>query len=371
MSKNNINVLESLKNQILERVQLGEVITQKELLEMANKKKLSDDDLEALYDWCEEQVVFEEEYDDEDDDDEFENEDDDDFVPEPFTEDAPSRITVNDPVKLYLQEIGQFPLLTKKEEVAVAKACKEGDLDAKEKLINSNLRLVVSIAKDYTNRGLSFLDLIQEGNVGLMRAVEKFDYEKGFRFSTYATWWIRQSIVRGIADQSREIRIPVHMNEQIIKVKKTQRRLTQELGREPTSKEISKAMPNMSKQKVDRILTIAMNPVSLETPAGDENNSTLSDFIEDTSSIDPRDYANDEFFKEEIDKILKSLDNPREEKVLRARFGIDDGKPKTLEQVGKECNVTRERIRQIEAKALRRLNREYAKKEDFKIWKEE
>lgn len=383
----NLSKLERLQNEILQRVQANEPLQQKDLLDLASKQKLDEDELEDLYDWCEENQIFEAEFDDSEDEEEYledeedfdadneeseeeEDEEEEEEIPEPYEDVRQPRMQSNDSVKIYLQEIGRIPLLKPDEEKEVAKRVMEGDKEAKDLLISSNLRLVVSIAKDYTNRGLSFQDLIQEGNMGLMRAVEKFDYTRGFRFSTYATWWIRQSMVRDIADQSRDIRIPVHMNEQISKVKKAQRELTQELGREPTSKEIAKHMVDMTPEKVEGILRIAMHPVSLETPAGDEENSTLSDFIEDTTSIDPRDYANDTFLKDEIDKILSELP-PREEKILRMRFGIDDGKPKTLEEVGQACNVTRERIRQIESKALRRLNHNYANRKDFQVWKED
>ncbi len=262
-------------------------------------------------------------------------------------------IAMDDPVKMYLKDIGKVPLLSAEEETELSKRMMEGDEHAKRLLSEANLRLVVSIAKRYMGRGMQFLDLIQEGNLGLMKAVEKFDYSKGFKFSSYATWWIRQAITRAIADQARTIRIPVHMVETINKLVRVSRRLLQELGREPTVEEIAKEM-GVTSEKVREIQKIAQDPVSLETPIGEEEDSHLSDFIEDEGSTAPTDAVSFTMLKEQLLGVLDTL-TPREEKVLRLRYGLDDGRPRTLEEVGKEFNVTRERIRQIEAKALRKL----------------
>ena len=260
---------------------------------------------------------------------------------------------VNDPVRMYLKEIGVVPLLSNEEEKKWAIAVENGDLEAKQRLAEANLRLVVSIAKRYVGRGMQFLDLIQEGNMGLMKAVDKFDYSKGFKFSTYATWWIRQAITRAIADQARTIRIPVHMVETINKLVREQRNLLQELGQDPTPEQIAERM-DMTPDKVREILKIAQEPVSLETPIGEEDDSHLGDFIEDEVIENPVDYTTRVVLREQLDEVLDTLTD-REENVLRLRFGLDDGKMRTLEDVGKVFNVTRERIRQIEAKALRKL----------------
>ena len=260
---------------------------------------------------------------------------------------------VNDPVRMYLKEIGVVPLLSNEEEKELAIAVENGDLEAKQRLAEANLRLVVSIAKRYVGRGMQFLDLIQEGNMGLMKAVDKFDYSKGFKFSTYATWWIRQAITRAIADQARTIRIPVHMVETINKLVREQRNLLQELGQDPTPEQIAERM-DMTPDKVREILKIAQEPVSLETPIGEEDDSHLGDFIEDEVIENPVDYTTRVVLREQLDEVLDTLTD-REEIVLRLRFGLDDGKMRTLEDVGKVFNVTRERIRQIEAKALRKL----------------
>ena len=260
---------------------------------------------------------------------------------------------VNDPVRMYLKEIGVVPLLTNEEEQELAILVEQGDTEAKQRLAEANLRLVVSIAKRYVGRGMQFLDLIQEGNMGLMKAVDKFDYSKGFKFSTYATWWIRQAITRAIADQARTIRIPVHMVETINKLVREQRNLLQELGQDPTPEQIAERM-DMTPDKVREILKIAQEPVSLETPIGEEDDSHLGDFIEDEVIENPVDYTTRIVLREQLDEVLDTLTD-REENVLRLRFGLDDGKMRTLEDVGKVFNVTRERIRQIEAKALRKL----------------
>ena len=265
----------------------------------------------------------------------------------------PKGISIDDPVRMYLKEIGKIPLLKPHEEVELAKRMLEGDEIAKQRLVEANLRLVVSIAKRYVGRGMLFLDLIQEGNLGLIKAVEKFDYVRGFKFSTYATWWIRQAITRAIADQARTIRIPVHMVETINKLIRVSRQLLQELGRDPKPEEIAKEM-EMSEEKVREIMKIAQDPVSLETPIGEEEDSHLGDFIPDEDALAPAEAAAYSLLKDQIEEVLGSL-NEREQKVLKLRFGLEDGRARTLEEVGKEFDVTRERIRQIEAKALRKL----------------
>ncbi len=266
---------------------------------------------------------------------------------------VPDGISIEDPVRMYLKEIGKVPLLSAEEEIELAKKMEMGDEEAKKKLAEANLRLVVSIAKRYVGRGMLFLDLIQEGNLGLIKAVEKFDYRKGYKFSTYATWWIRQAITRAIADQARTIRIPVHMVETINKLIRVSRQLLQELGREPSPEEIAEEM-NMPVERVREILKISQEPVSLETPIGEEEDSHLGDFIQDDNVPVPADAAAFTLLKEQLVEVLSTLTD-REQKVLRLRFGLDDGRARTLEEVGKEFNVTRERIRQIEAKALRKL----------------
>ncbi|WP_110926895.1 RNA polymerase sigma factor RpoD [Bacillus massiliglaciei] len=266
---------------------------------------------------------------------------------------VPPGVKINDPVRMYLKEIGRVDLLSAEEEISLAKRIEEGDEEAKRRLAEANLRLVVSIAKRYVGRGMLFLDLIQEGNMGLIKAVEKFDYRKGYKFSTYATWWIRQAITRAIADQARTIRIPVHMVETINKLIRVQRQLLQDLGREPLPEEIAEDM-DLTPEKVREILKIAQEPVSLETPIGEEDDSHLGDFIEDQDATSPSEHAAYELLKEQLEDVLDTLTD-REENVLRLRFGLDDGRTRTLEEVGKVFGVTRERIRQIEAKALRKL----------------
>ncbi|MDK2868753.1 MAG: polymerase primary sigma factor [Clostridiales bacterium] len=320
------------------------------------EEDLDDIDIEDL-DELEDLENIDEDIDDIDDD--IDSASDDDSSSEDEEEEVtidlslPKGINIDDPVRMYLKEIGEVALLSGEEEVELAKRMADGDEDAKKKLCEANLRLVVSIAKKYVGRGMLFLDLIQEGNLGLIKAVEKFDWTKGFKFSTYATWWIRQAITRAIADQARTIRIPVHMVETINKLIRVQRQLLQELGREPLPEEIAKEM-DMPVEKVREILKIAQEPVSLETPIGEEEDSHLGDFIPDNDAPAPADAAAFSMLKEQLMEVLETL-TPREQKVLKLRFGLEDGRARTLEEVGKEFDVTRERIRQIEAKALRKL----------------
>jgi len=319
------------------------VLEYKEIMEYLGEIELDADQIEKIYEYFESQGVdilgaIEAE-------EEAEKEEIDLSLPE--------GINVDDPVRMYLKEIGKVPLLSAEEEIQLAKRMEDGDEEAKKKLAEANLRLVVSIAKRYVGRGMLFLDLIQEGNLGLIKAVEKFDYSKGYKFSTYATWWIRQAITRAIADQARTIRIPVHMVETINKLIRISRQLIQELGREPTAEELAVEM-RMPVDKVREIMKIAQEPVSLETPIGEEEDSHLGDFIPDDDIPAPAEAAAFTLLKEQLIEVLDTL-TEREEKVLRLRFGLDDGRARTLEEVGKEFNVTRERIRQIEAKALRKL----------------
>lgn len=274
-------------------------------------------------------------------------------TPEELDLTVPEGVAIDDPVRMYLKEIGRVPLLTPEEEIELAKRIEKGDVEAKRRLAEANLRLVVSIAKRYVGRGMLFLDLIQEGNLGLLKAVEKFDYRKGYKFSTYATWWIRQAITRAIADQARTIRIPVHMVETINRLVRVQRQLLQELGRDPLPEEIAEEM-GISVDRVREIMKIAQEPVSLETPIGEEEDSHLGDFIEDQDAPSPADAASFSLLREQLEEVLETL-TPREKKVLRLRFGLEDGRARTLEEVGQTFGVTRERIRQIEAKALRKL----------------
>jgi RNA polymerase primary sigma factor len=382
--KSEIMSLDAIREEILRKNKAGEDIIEKEILETAEKNHLTTDEQENLFEWIHEQNIdlivdnveeveeAEEELADDDEKDSEEEETESEDTEEEERAAEEHRKKPADSVKAYLQDIGKIPLLTAEQEVTLAKKIQRGDMAAKEMMINSNLRLVVSMARDYANRGLSFQDLIQEGNIGLMRAVEKFDPDKGFRFSTYATWWIRQSMVRAIADQSRDIRIPVHMTEQINRVNRAQRQLNQELNRDPTAQEIAKRLgEGMTAEKVREIQQIAMDTVSLETPTGDDDNSSLGDFIQDENAVNPMDFANNTVIKEQINKMLKELPE-REEKIVRMRFGLDGtNQPKTLEEVGRQCNVTRERIRQIESKALRRLHHSISTKTDYRDLKKD
>lgn len=383
--------LDEAKDFLLKSKEQNADVSQKQFLDAVSALNLDDDTLDDLYNWIDENMIEFIDGDELDEDDLNEDDlndedlDEEDSIAEEISQlektfANASHAKINDPVKMYLKEIGQIPLLDPKEEPIIARQIQEGEQakediknpdlseeekkklakiiadgeEAKQTLISSNLRLVVSIAKKYVGRGMLFLDLIQEGNCGLIKAVEKFDYTKGFKFSTYATWWIRQSITRAIADQARTIRIPVHMVETINKLTRIQRQLVQDLGRDPMPEEIAEKMENISAEKVREIQKIALDPVSLETPIGEEDDSHLGDFIEDKDTLSPDDYTNNQLLKDEINAVLQGL-TEREEKVLRLRFGLLDGRTRTLEEVGKEFNVTRERIRQIEAKALRKL----------------
>ena len=377
--KKKYNDIEVLKVDLSNLAKQGVDINENDVVNLLNRFDMTDEDIDQFYEWLSSnniELIAETEDEEDLQDDDFlasEDEDGDDNNDDPEKhivinyEQASTYTKVNDPVKMYLKEIGRVNLLKADEEVAIAKRIEKGikhpkdpvlvkdGEDAKNELISANLRLVVAIAKKYTGRGMLFLDLIQEGNMGLIKAVDKFDYTKGFKFSTYATWWIRQAITRAIADQARTIRIPVHMVETINKMTRIQRQLVQELGRDPSAEEIATRMGGgMSAEKVREIQKIALDPVSLETPIGEEDDSHLGDFIEDKEAMSPDQFANNELLKDEIDLVLKSLTD-REEKVLRLRFGLEDGRTRTLEEVGKEFDVTRERIRQIEAKALRKL----------------
>ena len=340
-------VIKELVKDIVDKGKKNGVLTYAEIQDMFEDVELSTEQIEKIYDTLE-KVGIELVEDMDKELDEIE-------VPKEELEDlsVPEGISIDDHVKMYLKEIGKVALLDAAEETRLAKAMTEGDEEAKKSLVEANLRLVVSIAKRYVGRGMLFLDLIQEGNLGLIKAVDKFDYTKGYKFSTYATWWIRQAITRAIADQARTIRIPVHMVETINKLIRVSRQLLQELGRDATPEEIAAEL-NMSVEKVCEIMKIAQDPVSLETPIGEEEDSHLGDFIPDDDAPAPSEAASFSLLKEQLVDVLKTL-TPREEKVLRLRFGLDDGRQRTLEEVGKEFNVTRERIRQIEAKALRKL----------------
>jgi RNA polymerase primary sigma factor len=346
--------LDQVKEQLVEGGKKQGVVTYKTIMERLAPFDQDSQQIDDFFEQLSEQgiEVINEENDDEfESPDDVEMEEDDSYLDEDLS--VPPGVKINDPVRMYLKEIGRVPLLTAEEEVELAKRIEHGDEEAKRRLAEANLRLVVSIAKRYVGRGMLFLDLIQEGNMGLIKAVEKFDFRKGFKFSTYATWWIRQAITRAIADQARTIRIPVHMVETINKLIRVSRQLLQELGREPSPEEIAKEM-GLSPEKVREIMKIAQEPVSLETPIGEEDDSHLGDFIPDDDAQAPADAAAYELLKEQLKEVLDTL-SEREENVLRLRFGLDDGRTRTLEEVGKVFGVTRERIRQIEAKALRKL----------------
>ncbi len=350
--------LEQVQEQLIDLGKKRGVLTYKEIMEKMSSFEQDSQQIDEFFERLGEQgveVINENDGDDEEDilfsHEEESSEDESELLDDDLS--VPPGVKINDPVRMYLKEIGRVPLLSAEEEVELAKRIEQGDEEAKRRLAEANLRLVVSIAKRYVGRGMLFLDLIQEGNMGLIKAVEKFDYRKGYKFSTYATWWIRQAITRAIADQARTIRIPVHMVETINKLIRVSRQLLQELGREPTPEEIAKEM-NLSPEKVREIMKIAQEPVSLETPIGEEDDSHLGDFIPDDDIQAPADAAAYELLKEQLKEVLDTLSD-REENVLRLRFGLDDGRTRTLEEVGKVFGVTRERIRQIEAKALRKL----------------
>ena len=380
----NIEDLESIKKKLVARAkQNNNEIEQAEISDSIQHLDMTDEDMTDLMNYFVDKGIKVISYKDEEgiEDIEFsENDNSDDLIDDDdefigAEEDVPSEqelndlsklvsgdVKVNDSVKIYLKEIGKVPLLKPEQEPELAKRIAQGDEEAKQQLINSNLRLVISIAKRYAGRGMPFLDLIQEGNMGLIKAVEKFDYTKGFKFSTYATWWIRQAITRAIADQARTIRIPVHMVETINKITRAQRQLVQELGRDPTAEEISERLNGaLSPDRIREIQRINQEPVSLETPIGEEDDSRLADFVEDKETLSPSDYAVNNLLKEELYEVMKELTD-REEKVLRLRYGLDDNHPRTLEEVGKEFGVTRERIRQIEAKAIKKLRHPNRKK---------
>ena len=350
-------LLQEINGKLVEEYSVAGKVTTDELMDKLEKYKISPEDMELVFDALKANKIE---------------------VTDVYSDSEKNRdlllqlekeISMDDPVKVYLKDIGKIALLSTEEEAELAEKMMQGDEFAKRRLSEANLRLVVSIAKRYVGRGMHLLDLIQEGNLGLMKAVEKFDYTKGFKFSTYATWWIRQAITRAIADQARTIRIPVHMVETINKVVKVSRQLLQDLGREPTPEEIAENM-GIPVERVVEIQKIAQDPVSLETPIGEEEDSNLGTFIEDENAQSPSDVVAFSMLKQQLISILDTL-TPREEKVLRLRYGIDDGKPRTLEEVGKEFNVTRERIRQIEAKALRKLrhpSRSKKLKEYLELW---
>lgn len=346
--------LDQVKEQLVEQGKKRGSLTLEKIAANIGRFELDSDQMDEFYEYLGEhgiEILTDGEEEDEDDPNGKELEKEEEFDLNDLS--VPPGVKINDPVRMYLKEIGRVDLLSAEEEIALATKIESGDEEAKRRLAEANLRLVVSIAKRYVGRGMLFLDLIQEGNMGLIKAVEKFDYRKGFKFSTYATWWIRQAITRAIADQARTIRIPVHMVETINKLIRVQRQLLQDLGREPSPEEIAEDM-DLTPEKVREILKIAQEPVSLETPIGEEDDSHLGDFIEDQDATSPSEHAAYELLKEQLEDVLDTLTD-REENVLRLRFGLDDGRTRTLEEVGKVFGVTRERIRQIEAKALRKL----------------
>lgn len=352
--------VDKVKDAISKLLTLGQKkgeLTYEEIGDTLEKMELSAEDMDALFEQLNQFGVdlkdLSDESEKEPDDSDLENVEEDESEEVELDLSVPDDVGIDDPVRMYLKEIGRVPLLRAEEEVELAKRMQDGDEEAKNQLAEANLRLVVSIAKRYVGRGMLFLDLIQEGNLGLLKAVEKFDYRKGFKFSTYATWWIRQAITRAIADQARTIRIPVHMVETINKLVRVSRQLLQELGTDPTPEQIGEVM-ELTPERVREIQKVAQEPVSLETPIGEEEDSHLGDFIEDEDAPAPDEAASYILLKEQLEEVLETL-TPREEKVLRLRFGLDDGRSRTLEEVGQEFGVTRERIRQIEAKALRKL----------------
>ncbi len=352
MEENMVKFSEKLKELLAMAKKKKNVLEYQEISDFFNDMELDAEKFEKILDFLEQNNIDVLRITD-DDDDNIILSDEDDVDVEQIDLSVPDGVSIEDPVRMYLKEIGKVPLLSAEEEIDLAKRMELGDEEAKKRLAEANLRLVVSIAKRYVGRGMLFLDLIQEGNLGLIKAVEKFDYRKGYKFSTYATWWIRQAITRAIADQARTIRIPVHMVETINKLIRVSRQLLQELGREPQPEEIAEEM-NMPVERVREILKISQEPVSLETPIGEEEDSHLGDFIQDDNVPVPAEAAAFTLLKEQLVEVLGTL-TEREQKVLRLRFGLDDGRARTLEEVGKEFNVTRERIRQIEAKALRKL----------------
>lgn len=370
MPAKNYKSLEEIKQYLLEQSKKENEINEKDVIDIATKNHLSEDEEEDLFNWIQEndEILMSGKDEEDELDEEEEDVDEDEDEEEDDSEDTSSQVERKksfDSMKAYLQEIGAVDRLTPEEEIEIGRRAAQGDPEAKEIMINANLRLVVAMARKFLNRGLSYQDLIQEGNIGLMRAVEKFDPDKGFRFSTYATWWIRQSLTRAIADQSRDIRIPVHTTEQIYKIKKIQRELFQEFNREPTPEEIAEKIPGMDAAKVTDLLSVSQDTISLESPTGDEEDSTLGDFIKDDSIKGPEDVFKSEALKDQIDKVLKELPE-REEAIVRMRFGLDGtGTVKTLDEVGKIYGITKERVRQIENKAMRRLKMIIKTKEEY------